>query len=45
MKSVHFRPSEGPAIDKGKMNSKARRIKQPVEVITDLKVASSLIDS
>ena len=45
MKSVHLRPSGGPAIERGRTKRIAIKIRHPVEVITDLKVASSLIAS
>ncbi len=38
-------PSGGPAMASGRRMSAARKTMQPVEVMTDLKVASSLIDS
>ena len=45
MNSVQLMPSGGPAIESGRTNSIARKIRQPVDVMTDLKLASSLIDS
>ena len=45
MKSVQLRPSDGPARASGRMTRAPRRIMQPVEVMTDLKFASSLMVS